>query len=110
MGGEGVRATDFKDGRGWAGRGFVVGWGRRSGGVALLNHRLQAGTPAGCDFIGVVSGGVARGIFAERPAHRIHSLGGWTFANIRRAEIVRLDWSAVKLASQLHSTHIPRFA
>ena len=35
--------------------------GRQSGGVALLNHRLQAGTPAGVRFCwGVVSGGVAR--------------------------------------------------
>ncbi len=37
----------------WAGRGFVVGWGWQSGGVALLNHRLQAGTLSGCDFIRV---------------------------------------------------------
>jgi hypothetical protein len=29
---------------------MVVGW--RSGGVALLNHRLQAGTPAGVQFLG----------------------------------------------------------
>ena len=43
----GLRTTDFTDGHGWAGRGFVVGWGRQSGGVALLNHRLQAGTAAG---------------------------------------------------------------
>ena len=32
--------------------GHVVGWGRHSGGVALLNHRLQAGTPAGVQFCG----------------------------------------------------------
>ena len=27
-----------------------MGWGRQSGGVALLNHRLQAGTPGGVRF------------------------------------------------------------
>jgi hypothetical protein len=27
--------------------GIVVGCGRQSGGVALLDHRLQAGTPCG---------------------------------------------------------------
>ncbi len=46
----GVRTTNLTDGRGWAGREFVVGWGRQPGGVALLNHRLQAGTPAGVRF------------------------------------------------------------
>ena len=29
---------------------LFLGWGRRSGGVALLNHRLQAGTLSGCDL------------------------------------------------------------
>ena len=40
----------------------TLGWrGLESGGVALLNHRLQAGTPAGVRIgWGVVSGGVAR--------------------------------------------------
>jgi hypothetical protein len=33
--------------------GRVVDWGRQSGGVALLNHRLQAGTPAGVRICGV---------------------------------------------------------
>jgi hypothetical protein len=33
--------------------GFVVGWERESGGVALLNHRLQAGTPCGVRICGV---------------------------------------------------------
>ena len=47
---EGFWATDITDGHGWAGRGFVVGWGWQSGGVALLNHRLQAGTLSGCDL------------------------------------------------------------
>jgi hypothetical protein len=45
----GFWTTNFTEGRGWAGRGFVVGWGWQSGGVALLNHRLQAGTLSGCD-------------------------------------------------------------
>ncbi len=31
----------------------IVGCGRQSGGVALLNHRLQAGTPAGVRICGV---------------------------------------------------------
>jgi hypothetical protein len=40
--------------RSWLGaRGGVVGWGRRSGGVALLNYRLQAGTPPGVRCCGV---------------------------------------------------------
>jgi hypothetical protein len=38
----------------------VLGWGRQSGGVALLNHRLQAGTPGrGAILSGVGSGGGA---------------------------------------------------
>ena len=48
----GVKMPTSKSGtftlRSWLGAmGGVVGWGRRSGSVALLNHRLQAGTPAG---------------------------------------------------------------
>ncbi|RFC46971.1 MAG: hypothetical protein DVB22_003236 [Verrucomicrobia bacterium] len=40
--------------RSWlAAVGFVVGWGRQSGGVALLNHRRQAGIPAGVRFLWV---------------------------------------------------------
>jgi hypothetical protein len=40
---------------------WILCWGRQSGGVALLNHRLQAGTPGrGAIPFGVVSGGVAR--------------------------------------------------
>ena len=53
-----VRSDGLGAGRGfrWCGgtrrsdRGHVVGWGRHSGGVALLNHRLQAGTSAGVRF------------------------------------------------------------
>jgi hypothetical protein len=41
--------------RSWLGAmgGGGVGWGRQSDGVALLNYRLQAGTPAGVRCCGV---------------------------------------------------------
>ena len=46
----------------------MLGWVCYSGGVALLNHRLQAGTPAGVRvFGGTGTGGVARGL-AQPPA------------------------------------------
>ena len=40
-------------GCGTGGEGFVMGWGRQSGGVALLNHRIQACTPTGVRICGV---------------------------------------------------------
>jgi hypothetical protein len=46
---------------------MVVCWVRQSGGVALLNHRLQAGTPAGVRvWVGALSGGVARSSLNHR--------------------------------------------